>query len=79
MKNLGITFVRYIDEPFCIAWEKLMRKKQSASYQLGRSVNRMFTKITPVNLRDKTGGINNETAEQWSLIVEKSLYLLQLI
>ena len=56
-----------------------MRKKQSASYQLGRSVNRMFTKITPVNLRDKTGGINNETAEQWSLIVEKSLYLLQLI
>lgn len=79
VKNCGITFVRYIDENFCRTWEKLMRKKQSTSYSLGRGFNKMIGKIAPTNVRDKTGAITNETAEQWTLIVEKSLFLLQLI
>ena len=30
-------------------------------------------------MREKTSAISNETAEQWTLIVDKSLFLLQLI
>jgi len=67
IKNLGINFLRYINEDLCTAWEYLAQRKSTILYSLTRNLY----KVT------QSYGTDNTQSEQWQQVIMRSRGLMQ--
>lgn len=67
IKNLGITFLRHVDDVLCNAWESICVRKSSWRYSITRNVFKVTQQY----------GTSNEQSVQWQQVVIRARGLLQ--